>query len=180
MSPDNGHHWEKFGPFELPDRKFGVIEPALFLDGQGKLRMVCRDRAHRIGGTGYIWTALSEDWGIHWSPFQQTGLPNPDSAIDVVDLGEGKVILIYNHSHTDRSPLNLAVSLDGGETWSPPVLLDRRGEFPSGTLSSDGSLHITYAFAEEEGQQRRIKHVILDPKALLAEASGNMAEFPAN
>lgn len=171
ISGDDGHHWQKMGPLELPDRKFGVIEPALFFDTQGNLRMLCRDRAHRIGETGYLWMAISGDGGFHWSGMTQTSLPNPDSAIDVVDLGSGKLILVYNHSHTNRYPLHLAVSLDGGNTWSPPLLLDSSGEFPSGALSSDGFLHITYAFAEEHGAQRRIKHVVIDPNGLMEEAS---------
>jgi predicted neuraminidase len=163
VSEDNGHHWKKVGPLELPTRKFGVIEPALFFDTQGNLRMMCRDRANKIGEMGYIWMAVSEDQGMNWSEFKQTSLPNPDSGIDVVDLGGGKLILIYNHSHTNRSPLNLAVSLDGGDTWSQPFVLDKAGEFPSGTLSSDGLVHITYAFANANGAQRRIKHVVIDP-----------------
>lgn len=166
VSEDDGHHWKKIGPLELPNRKFGVIEPALFADAQGNLRMMCRDRANRVGEMGYIWMAHSEDRGLHWSEFKQTALPNPDSGIDVVDLGSGRLILIYNHSHTSRFPLNLAVSLDGGDNWSQPIVLDKVGEFPSGSLTSDGLVHITYAAANNSGQ-RRIKHVIIDPIELI-------------
>lgn len=171
VSEDNGDHWEKIGPLELSHRKFGVIEPALFFDKEGKLRMLCRDRANRIEEIGYIWTAVSEDGGVHWSAFRQTDLPNPDSGIDVVDLGSGKLILIYNHSHTDRYPLHIAVSLDGGDSWSQPFLLDKTGEFPSGIVSSDGLVHITYAFTNERSEQRRIKHVIINPVELIQDAS---------
>ena len=169
ISNDNGNHWKKVGPLELADRKFGVIEPALFYDMQGNLRILCRDRAHRIGEKGYIWMALSEDTGLHWSEFKRTDLPNPDSGIDVVDLGMGKLILIYNHSHTKRDPLNLAVSLDGGDTWSEPFILSSSGEAPSGMLSSDGLVHITYALTSGNNSQRRIKHAVINPKELIKE-----------
>jgi predicted neuraminidase len=162
LSEDGGRHWKKIGPLELPNRKFGVIEPTLFYDHLGRLRMLCRDRANKIGEKGFIWAAVSIDEGLSWSEFEQTSLPNPDSGIATVDLGTGKIILLYNHSHVDRYPLNLAISLDGGEHWSDPYVLDASGEFPAGFLAADGGLHITYAVASVSGGQRRIKHVIVD------------------
>jgi predicted neuraminidase len=167
ISEDKGIHWKKIGPFEIADRKFGVIEPTLFFDAHGHLHMLCRDRAYKIGGTGYIWQAVSEDGGLRWSELKKTQLPNPDAAIDTVDLGEGKIVLIYNHSHTDRFPLNLALSLDGGTHWSDPVSLDDRGEFPSATLTPDGLIHVTYAFSASDHEQRRIKHLVIILQQLL-------------
>lgn len=168
ISEDQGLHWRKVGPFSLPHRPFGVIEPALFWDTQGCLRMLCRDRAHKGGEVGFIWEAISEDGGEHWSPLRQTVLPNPDSAFDVVELGEGKLMLVYNHSHTDRFPLHLAISTDGGEHWSLPLVLDERGEFPAAVATSDGQVHITYAFPVAPAGQRRIKHVVISPQGISA------------
>lgn len=166
---DKVYHWKKIGPLELPHRKFGVIEPALFFDMQGNLKMLCRDRANKVGDRGYIWTASSDDDGVHWSELKQTNLPNPDSGIEVVDLGEGKLVIIYNHSHTNRYPLNIAVSLDGGNNWSKPLLLNQSGESPSAILSTDGYIHVTYALTSSSNRQRRIKHAILNPIKLIKE-----------
>lgn len=166
ISTDRGIHWSKVGPFELPGRKFGGIEPVLFFDTNGDMRMLCRDRAHRIGEKGYIWEAISRDGGLHWSEFEQTDLPNPDAGIDVVDLGDGKRLLIYNHSHTERSPLNIALSVDGGEHWSEPYLLADTGEFPAATVTSDGMVHVTYSMRPSDSEQRRIMHVVIDCKKL--------------
>jgi len=168
FSEDKGIHWKKVGPLELPNRKFGVIEPALFLDQKGNLKMLCRDRANRIGEKGYIWETISYDRGLHWLEFKQTALPNPDSAFDVVDLGEGKILLIYNHSHTDRFPLHLAFSLDDGDHWSQPHVLDSIGEFPAAILTLDGLVHVTYAVPYSKSGQRRIKHIIINPDPLVA------------
>jgi predicted neuraminidase len=128
--------------------------------------MFCRDRANKIGEKGYIWEAISHDGGLHWSEFMQTRLPNPDSAFDIVDLEGGNLILIYNHSHTDRFPLNLAISLDGGDHWSQPYILDSIGEVPAAILTTDGLVHVTYAIRSSEFKQRRIKHVVINPMFL--------------
>ncbi len=166
ISEDKGLHWKKVGPLELAQRKFGVISPVLFFDKEGHLRMLCRDRAHKIGEKGYIQEAISYDGGLHWSEFKQTNFPNPDSGFDVVDLGEGKIVLIYNHSHVNRFPLNLAFSLDGGDHWSEPFILDSVGEFPSAIVSADGSIHVTYAITSGTSAQRRIKHIVINQQLL--------------
>ena len=155
-----------FEPLELAHRKFGVIEPALFFDREGYLHMFCRDRANKIGEVGYIWETVSCDQGLHWSEFKQTPFPNPDSAFDIVELGDGKIVLIYNHSHTLRFPLHLAISSDGGEHWSQPLVLDSIGEFPAGIFASDRCIHVTYAVTCPLSLQRRIKHVVIDPVSL--------------
>ena len=167
ITEDRGLHWKKVGPLALPHRKFGVIEPALFFDKEDNLRIYCRDRAHRIGEKGYIWEAISHDGGMHWSELKQTQFPNPDSAFDIVDFEEGELMLIYNHSHTNRFPLNFAISWDGGDHWSLPYLLDEKGEFPAAIVTRDGCVHVTYAIASSHAEQRRIKHVVIDPAMLL-------------
>ncbi len=165
ITEDGGKHWRKIGPLELPTRKFGVVEPVLFKDGQGRLRILCRDRAHKISEKGFIWSATSNNEGITWSQLEKTDLPNPDSGIDIVDLGKGKLLLLYNHSHTHRYPLHIATSVDGGNSWSHPYILDEKGEFPSGILAADGNVHITYATETNKGQ-RRIRHAVLNPSEL--------------
>lgn len=166
-SADGGKTWQKFGPLEIQGRKFGVIEPTLFHDQKGNLKMLCRDRALRIEEKGFIWSATSKDEGKTWSALEKTDLPNPDSAIDTLDLGKGKILLVYNPSHTNRYPLDLALSLDGGVTWKDLLTLETTsGEFPAIIQTADGLVHITYAWAPPTTNQRRIKEIILDPKLL--------------
>ena len=42
-----------------------------------------------------------------------TKLPNPNGAIDAVRLRDGRFLLVYNASATERNVLNLAVSMVG-------------------------------------------------------------------
>ena len=95
-------------------------------------------------------------------------MPNPDSGLEVVALGEGKTLLIYNNSHIHRYPLTIALSDDYGTTWTPLCDIESDlGEFPSAILDSQGLLHIIYAWTPAQKTQRQIKHLILDPKKLL-------------
>jgi predicted neuraminidase len=171
ISSDGGKTWRKSGPLVAPAHPFGVIEPSLFFDKQGSLRLVCRDRALRDGKEGFIWTAVSHDRGLTWSELERTSLPNPDSAMDVVDLGEGRLVMFYNHSFTERFPLSVGTSIDGGKTWAKKCDLEMTtGEFPAAICTEDGLVHVTYAYEIESGQ-RRIKHVTLNPSELFEDTN---------
>jgi predicted neuraminidase len=163
----NSGKWSKYGPIEIPETKFGCIEPALFWGNDGVLKLVCRDRSTRIGLEGWIWTAESFDKGKSWTELTPTLLPNPDSGIETLTLSDGKTILIYNNSHTRRYPLTVALTENSGNTWVPLFDLEQEsGEFPSAALDSNGSIHIIYAYKPINKTQRRIKHVLIDQKAL--------------
>lgn len=156
--------WSKYGPIEIPGRKFGCIEPVLFWGADDNLKMVCRDRSSKIGLEGWIWIAESKDQGKTWSEFKKTNLPNPDSGVEVVAFDPIHILMIYNHSQTNRYPLSLALSQDSGNSWQPLFNIeDESGEFPSATLDSKGYVHIVYAWCPPGKSQRQIKHVVLSP-----------------
>lgn len=161
ITPDAGKTWSKYGPIEVPGVREGLIQPTLFLDRQGKLRMLCR-ATEKIGR---ICTSISPDFGKTWSPAKPIELPNPDAGIDAVGLKDGNIVLIYNHTKTSREQLNAAVSKDGGDTWKMVTTLENQpGEFsyPAVIQTADGLIHTTYTW-----QRKQIKHVILDPAKLL-------------
>ena len=61
---------------------------------------------------------------------------NPDSGIDAA-TASGQALLVYNHSHSARTPLNMAIS-DDGRHWSAlAVLEDEPGEFSYPPSSRD-------------------------------------------
>lgn len=159
ITPDGGKTWSKYGPLAYPGELRGVIQPTIFLDREGNLRMLCRS-TNRIGS---ICSALSKDGGKTWSELKSTGLPHPNSGIDAADLKDGRIVLIYNHTKNDRYPLNVGVSKDGGDTWEMKATLESEpGEYsyPAVIQTSDGLVHTTYTWKRE-----RIKHVVLDPSA---------------
>ena len=49
-----------------------------------------------------------------------SSLQNPDAGIDGVDMQGQKdigLLLLYNDSPSERNPLSLALSVDGGVSW---------------------------------------------------------------
>lgn len=156
ITPDGGKTWDKYGPIAYPGVSKGLIQPTLFFDDDGNLRMLCR-----AANVGYICTAVSEDDGKTWSTPEKTNLPHNNSGIDAVRLDDGHIVLVYNHTQRGRSPLNVAVSDDGGDSWKQVATLeDQPGEYsyPAIIQTDDGMLHTTYTWKRE-----RIKHVVLDP-----------------
>ena len=152
--------WRR-GPRLNDGRKFAAIQPCLLPHADGRLRMLCRTRQ---GAVGECW---SEDGGESWTPLAATQLPNPDSGIDAVTLASGQALLVYNHSHSARTPLNIAIS-DDGVRWSAlAVLEDEPGEFsyPALIQGRDGTVHVTYTW-----NRRRIRYVALVPSEFAAVA----------
>jgi predicted neuraminidase len=143
--------WRR-GPPLNDARIFSAIQPCLLRYPGGDLQLLCRTRQ---GAIGECW---SSDGGETWSALHPTELPNPDSGIDAVTLANGHALVVYNHSQTQRSPLNVAVSADGQSWFALGVLEDEPGEFsyPAVIEGVDGRVHITYTW-----NRRRIRHVVL-------------------
>jgi alpha-L-rhamnosidase len=90
-------------------------------------------------------------------------LPNPNSGIDAVTLLDGRHLLVYNDSETQRSPLNVAMSKNGKKWQSILRLEDEPGEYsyPAVIQTSNGRVHITYTW-----RRQTIKHVVINPNDL--------------
>ncbi len=67
--------------------------------------------------SGYILRAESLDGGYHWSDAVNSEFKNPNSAVDVVKLSNGHLVLAYNDHMYLRTPLSIAVSVDQGRTF---------------------------------------------------------------
>ena len=136
---------------------YGVIQPTLWESKPGHIKMLLRS-TELIGA---ICESTSDDGGRTWTPARRTSLPNPDSGIDAIRMKDGSIALVYNHTKNGRTPLNLAISTDDGNTWGFPYVLENApGEYsyPAVIQSEDGMLHITYTWKRE-----RIRHVVINP-----------------
>lgn len=160
ISTDQCRTWQRYGPITVAGPYRGIIQPTVWEVKPGEVRMLVR----ATRDIGFICEAKSTDNGRTWSHAEPTSLPNPNSGIDAVKLQDGVIALAYNHSHDQRTPLDLAFSRDNGLTWSQPLVLEHEpGEYsyPAIIQTSDGLLHVTYTW-----RRRRIKHVVINPRQL--------------
>src|SRR5690606_18312985 len=108
-----------------------------------------------------VFSIWSLDGGATWGEFKLLDLPNPNSGNDAVTLTDGRQLMVYNHSETLRTPLNIAISEDG-ENWHPLLVIENDKEggysYPAVIQSKDGLVHITYSW-----RRKNIRHVVLDP-----------------
>ena len=156
-TPDLGLSWERT-PTLNDGKAFPAIQPTILRWASNKVQILNRTKQ---GVISECW--MGDSWKT-WSPMKPTLLPNPNSAIDAVMLRDGRALLVYNHSPSRRSPLNVGLSKDGVAWQNALELENTPGEFcyPAVIQASDGLVHITYTWKRE-----RIRHVILDPGKLL-------------
>lgn len=166
---DAGRTWTKSG--DLNDGiTVSAIQPSILQYKDGRLQVMCRSKNRIIN------ESWSSDAGKTWSPMLASALPNNNSGTDAVTLQDGRQLLVYNHVKPDialpegrgaRTPLNVAVSVDGKKWFAALILEDSPvGEYsyPSVIQTKDGIVHIVYTWRRE-----KIKHVALDLSKLKLE-----------
>eukprot|EP00192_Tetraselmis_astigmatica_P010644 CAMPEP_0117668668 /NCGR_PEP_ID=MMETSP0804-20121206/11683_1 /TAXON_ID=1074897 /ORGANISM="Tetraselmis astigmatica, Strain CCMP880" /LENGTH=383 /DNA_ID=CAMNT_0005476597 /DNA_START=81 /DNA_END=1232 /DNA_ORIENTATION=- len=129
-SPDTTgpHEWRVAGDIHDPDT--WLIENTLEVLSDGRLLMLFRS------GTGYMWQSISADRGDTWAPATEISLPNPNSKFSMCRL-DTTLVVCYNHSSTQRAPLDIATSTDDGATWKHMLCLesDLNGHFAYPTVA---------------------------------------------
>jgi predicted neuraminidase len=149
LTNDFGKTWEVV---KLKYR-FNVIQASVLTHADGSLQVLCRTRESNIA------ESWSLDNGKTWTDLQLTSLPNPNSGTDAVTLKDGTHVLIYNHTKSGRSPLNVAVSKDGKIWKALHTLESNPGEYsyPAVIQGKDGKVHFSYTWKRE-----KIKYVTMD------------------
>ncbi|MCZ2155474.1 MAG: exo-alpha-sialidase [Bryobacterales bacterium] len=130
--------------------RLGNLQAAPAEVAPGRLIAFCR----RGGGYGErpdAWMVYSEshDSGMTWSPGRElTDLfPNPNAAVDLLTLRNGHLLLVYNHSRSRRTPLSLALSVDGGRSWRCGLDIDtgeREYAYPYAIQGAGGEIQLVY------------------------------------
>lgn len=164
LSEDEGRTWE---PIEGPRLPCEAIQPAVVELSDGSLLAYLRTRC------GRIWAIKSEDGGRTWEDLGPTPLPNPNSAVELIRLRGGRLLLLFNESERERTPLVAALSSDEGRSWPQRRALEGgEGEFsyPSAVQAPDGSIHAVYTW-----RRLSIAHVTFD-EGWLESSHGELAE----
>ena len=108
--------WHATAPPDAAD--VNAIQPTIFLHADGTLHALVRTQSLKIFET------LSTDGGANWSALAPTALPNPNAGIDGTTLRDGRELLVFNRSETERTPLTVAVSADG-KNWQDLIVLEK-------------------------------------------------------
>jgi len=168
LSRDAGRTWQFVGPIDKGPDQLEAIQGSFLFHAAGRLQMLARTRNNVLA------TTTSTDGGRTWTPLAASGLPNPNSGTDALTLGDGRHLLVYNHSQPPaqtpgrggvRYPLNVALSKDG-VVWTMALTLEHEPmpagyAYPAVIQAADGRVHITYTW-----DRRTIKHVVVDPLKL--------------
>lgn len=96
---------------------------------------------------GYIVRSESKDGGRTWSPGTETKIPNPNSAVDLLKLQNGHILLVYNEDMNNRTPLTVAISTDNEQTWQYKKNLLAGNDdyaYPYAIQTKDGKIHIVF------------------------------------
>ncbi|MBN2329779.1 MAG: exo-alpha-sialidase [Candidatus Omnitrophica bacterium] len=119
---------------------------------------------------GYLLRAESRDGGYTWSDAVQTSFPNPNAAVDFIKLQNGHLLLVYNDSMNERTPLTAAVSTDHDKTYPYRRNIaegDNTFAYPYAIQTRDGKIHVVYTTEN----RTVIMHAAFDEKAVLRVSS---------
>lgn len=128
----------------------GAIQPTLWESAPGRVHALLRTTA------GWIYRSDSEDGGRTWCTAYRTNLPNNNSGIDLVKVGNVLYLVMnpVNGNWAARTPIVLMRSVDNGEQFEYfRVLCDmqldeahgRMAEFSyPAIVEKDGTLFITF------------------------------------
>lgn len=125
----------------------GIIQPTIWESEQG-VHMLLRS------SDGWVYRSDSLDDGCTWCPAYRTSLPSNNSGLDLAQLHNGFLVLVYNPVGVNwgpRTPLVVTISKDNGHSWSEALRLeDGQGEFsyPS-VITAESKIYIVYTWRRQ-------------------------------
>jgi predicted neuraminidase len=167
ITKDGGKTWTEC----LLPKAEGLVQPTVVMMGKSQYVSFFRSRA-----SDWIYRSTSSD-GCHWTQPEKTVLPNNNASVQAFRLKDGAIVMAFDNSHTDRSgakpvgglrkPLSVALSRDGGLTWSEvrDVETGRPGygmeeqrpkepgreeySYPTIMQTSDGMIHVAFTYRRQ-------------------------------
>jgi hypothetical protein len=116
-SDDNGKNWIKSQQIANP-KNVVLQEPGIIELKNGKIMLFCRT------DSGVQYFSFSDDHGETWSPVEPGNIKSPLSPASIERIpATGDLLLVWNNNYEPvrdggkRTPYNLAISKDEGETW---------------------------------------------------------------
>jgi predicted neuraminidase len=147
--------------------RLGNIQPAAVEIAPNQLLAFCRRGGDYAGRPdGWLVRSESRDGGRTWSEGADSEFPNPNAAVDFIKLKNGHVLLVFNNSFTNRTPLTVAISTDNAKTFPHRRnIAEGPGDFayPTAVQTRDGKIHVVYTSDE----RTVVRHAVFDEAAIL-------------
>jgi predicted neuraminidase len=140
----------------------GNIQPAVVQLDDNVLVAYCRRGGDYNPRTiGYIVRSESHDGGRTWSEGKDSSFPNPNAAVEFLNLRSGRLLLIFNDSMNRRTPLTAALSMDQDRSW--PIRRnicqgDNDYGYPSAFQARDGRVHLVFT----SNRRTVVNHAVFD------------------
>ena len=166
VSSDKGATWERRGKLQASDTWL-IENTVVEMNGVvGSMLMLFRTKK------GFIYASETSDGGYTWSQPTKTEHENPDSKIHALRLSDKALALAYNNHKKFLKPqrkgcrtnLDLALSLDDGQSWKTLARLERkidaglRSHYPTLYYSREHCrLHVAYTKFYHESVQYKSK-----------------------
>lgn len=148
------------GTVSAPIRsRIGNLQPAIVELARDHLLAYCRRGGGYSGKErAFVVRSESRDGGKTWAAGVETEFPNPNAAVDLLKLRDGRLLLVYNDSFAKRTPMR--VQLVEPKRGEPVTVADgpHGYAYPYAIQSRDGKIHLL--FSED---RLYIHHVVLDP-----------------
>jgi predicted neuraminidase len=110
------------------------------------------------------WQVASKDLGRNWGDYNISEIDNPGSALEMIKLSNGHIVLAFNNSKKKRYNLSLALSYDGGKTWPHIRAIEDRDDhvnaYPSIIQDRYGLIHVVYAYDNHQN----VAHFVTDER----------------
>jgi len=163
---DHGANWIMSEPMV----GHGGIQPSFARKQDGTLVAYLRDNGPP---PQRVQVSESHDEGATWGPVSDHPLlPNPGAGLELMNLADGRFLVIYNDTEEGRHSLAVSLSEDEGRTfrWTRHLEQSEPGKashhYPSIIQTRDGNLHCTYSHFVRDpvtGREgKAIKHAVFN------------------
>lgn len=151
--------------------RLGNLQPAVAAVSDDHLICYCRRGGnYEPRKDGYIVRSESRDGGKTWAPGKDSAFPNPNAAVDFLRLANGHLMLVFNDSMSQRTPLTVAISTDQDKTYPHRRnLAEGRGDFgyPYAIQTRDGKIQVIYT----SNRRSVINHAVFEEAAIFVSNS---------
>jgi predicted neuraminidase len=144
ITDNRGETWH----FSEPIVGAGNVQPSLALCKDSSVVAFMRDNGPP---PKRLMKSTSKDLGKTWSTVEDTDIPNPGTAADIVVLNSGNWAIVHNDIEEGRHRLSVWLSQDEGKTWPFRKILVNgkpgslvRGHYPAIIQGSDGTIHVSF------------------------------------